>query len=87
MLGFTKFVGEWKTTGIPENNIRIDYSYAMHAATPWLYPANWLFTRLFWRIYMMRVLVNVRNRAWSNEPFQHARQRLASAISVILRFC
>ncbi len=72
MLGFTKFVGEWKTTEVSENNIRVDYTYSMHASTPWLYPANWLFTMIFWRIYMKRVLENVRKLAYSNAPYLYA---------------
>ncbi len=69
MLGFSKFVGEWKTTEIKENKILIEYSYTLHSDIIWLYPLNWLVTKIFWRIYMKRVLENVRNLAYSNEPY------------------
>lgn len=69
MLGFSKFVGEWTTTEIKENEILIEYTYTLHADTIWFYPLNQLFTHLFWRIYMKRVLENVRQLAYNNEPY------------------
>jgi len=72
MLGFTKFVGEWKTTEIEKNTIRIDYTYTLHARMVLLYPFNWLFTKTFWKIYMKRVLENIRKLAESEEPFLYA---------------
>lgn len=68
MLGFTKFVGEWKTTELEPGKIQIDYTYTLHCG-PWLYPLNWLFCKLFWRVYMKRVLQNIRNMAYSKEPY------------------
>lgn len=49
MLGFYKFVGEWKTTELEDKKIRIDYTYNLHAKNPLLYPLNWLFGKLFWK--------------------------------------
>jgi hypothetical protein len=72
MLGFSKFVGEWKTTELEPNQILIEYTYTMHAEVAWLYPLNWLFTKTFWRIYMQRVLENVRVMAEGEEPFLYA---------------
>ena len=72
MLGFTKFVGEWKTTALAENKILIEYTYTMHSEIAWLYPLNWLFTKVFWRIYMKRVLENIREMAYNQEPYMHA---------------
>jgi hypothetical protein len=72
MLGFTKFVGEWRTTEIEENKILIEYTYTLHANTIWLYPLNWLFTHTFWRIYMKKVLENIRTMVENNEPYQYA---------------
>ena len=69
MLGFTKFVGEWRTTEISPNRIQVDYTYTLHSHTIWLYPLNWLFTHTFWRIYMKRVLENIRKMIESNEPY------------------
>ena len=49
MLGFYKFVGEWHTTEIEKNKIRINYSYALHSGNALYYPLNWLFAKLFWK--------------------------------------
>lgn len=71
MLGFSKFVGEWQTTEIELGKVLVKYTYALHADTPWLYPFNWLFAKTFWKIYMKRVLENVRQMAYSSEPYLH----------------
>ena len=68
MLGFYKFVGEWKTTELAPNSIQIDYTYTMHSKGI-LYPLNWLFTKLFWRTYMKRVLENIRKMTENKEPY------------------
>ncbi|MBL0237703.1 MAG: hypothetical protein IPQ02_14085 [Saprospiraceae bacterium] len=65
MLGFSKFVGEWTTTELEPNKILIEYTYTMHSDIAFLYPLNWLFTKIFWRIYMKRVLENIRVLAYS----------------------
>jgi hypothetical protein len=69
MLGFYKFTGEWETTEIRENEILITYTYTLHAGAPLLYPLNWLFAKTFWRLYMKRVLENVRKLAYGDEPY------------------
>ena len=69
MLGFTKFVGEWRVQEQAPNTILITYTYTLHADSYWLYPLNWLFTHAFWRVYMKRVLENIRPLACGNEPF------------------
>lgn len=69
LLGFNKFVGEWKTTEIEPNKILIEYTYTLHADNALLYPFNWLFTKLFWKTYMKQVLENVRGLAYNNEPY------------------
>ncbi len=71
MLGFSKFVGEWKTTETEPNKILIEYTYVLHANTPLFYPLNWLFANTFWKIYMKRVLENVRQMAYNKEPYQY----------------
>jgi len=71
MLGFSKFVGEWKTTELDKDRILIEYTYTLHSDIVWLYPLNWLFTKLFWKTYMKRVLENVRNMAYNEEPYQY----------------
>ena len=72
MLGFSKFVGEWKTTALEKDRILIEYTYTLYADNIWLYPLNWLFTKIFWRVYMKRVLENVRKLAYGNEPYLYA---------------
>jgi hypothetical protein len=69
MLGFTKFVGEWKTTELETNKILIEYTYTMHSNIALLYPLNWLFTKTFWNIYMKRVLENIRKMVNEKEPY------------------
>lgn len=70
MLGFTRFVGEWRTTELAPNEVRVDYSYTLYAGAPWLAPLQWLFAKVFWRIYLGRVLENVRRMAYAEEPYQ-----------------
>lgn len=72
MLGFTRFVGEWKTTELGPNEIRVDYTYTLHAGSPWLRPLQWLFANVFWKIYMRRVIENVRALAYAEEPYLFA---------------
>lgn len=69
MLGFTKFVGEWKTTELEPNKILIEYTYTLHSNITLLYPLNWLFTKIFWKIYMKRVLENIRKMTLNKEPY------------------
>ena len=72
MLGFSKFVGEWQTTELEPGKILITYTYTLHSDIALLYPLNWLFTKTFWRVYMKRVLENVRKLACGNEPILFA---------------
>lgn len=71
MLGFFKFTGEWQTTEIKPNKILVAYTYTLHSNIALLYPLNWLFAKTFWKIYMKRVLENVRLMAYSNEPYKY----------------
>ena len=45
MLGFYKFVGEWKTTKLGEEKILVEYTYYLHSNTVIFYPFNWLFAK------------------------------------------
>jgi hypothetical protein len=56
MLGFYKFV---------------EYTYTLHTHAPWLYPLGLLFAEGFWRIYMKRVLENVRALAYEEAPYKY----------------
>ena len=69
MLGFSKFVGEWETTELEANRIQINYTYTLHSDIAFLYPLNWLFANMFWKIYMRRVIENIRNLTIKNETY------------------
>lgn len=71
MLGFYKFVGEWQTTEIEPNKVQVEYMYTLHSNIALLFPINWLFAKTFWKTYMKRVLENVRQMAYKNEPYKH----------------
>ncbi|MBI2258140.1 MAG: hypothetical protein HYU67_04485 [Flavobacteriia bacterium] len=69
MLGFYKFVGEWRTTEINPNKTLVEYTYTLHSNIALLYPLNWLFAKLFWKKYMKHVIENIRQMAYNNEPY------------------
>ena len=69
MLGFYQFVGEWKTTALDEHKIQIDYTYHLHSKGLLLYPVCWVFAKTFWRLYMKRVLENIRAMVDNAEPY------------------
>lgn len=69
MFGFTKFIGIWETTEIEANKIQVDYSYELHADNFIFYPLNWLFAKLFWKVYMKRVLGNIKVMTENTEPY------------------
>ena len=69
MLGFYKFVGEWETKQLGPNKISIEYTYSLHSNITLLYPINWLFAKMFFKTYMKRVLKNIRQMAYNNEPY------------------
>jgi hypothetical protein len=69
MLGFNKFTGEWKTTELEPNKVLIEYAYSLHAHIVLLYPINWLFAKTFWKMYMKRVLENIRKMTQNHEPY------------------
>ena len=69
MLGFSKFTGEWQTTELEPSKILVEYTYTLHSDVALLYPFNWLFAKTFWKIYMQRVLENIRQMAYNNEPY------------------
>ncbi len=71
MLGFSKFVGEWRTTELEPNKVLVEYTYTLHSDVALLYPFNWLFAKTFWRTYMKRVLENIRKLAYAKEPYQY----------------
>ena len=71
MLGFSRFTGEWCTTEIEKDKIGVDYVYTLHSNSALLYPLNWLFAKTFWKIYMKRVMENVKQMAYTNEPYKY----------------
>ena len=71
MLGFSKFTGEWQTTEIEKDKILVEYTYILQSDITFLYPLNWLFAKTFWKIYMKRVLYNVKNMVYDKEPYKY----------------
>lgn len=71
MLGFYKFTAEWRTTELEENKILIEYTYWLHYHSSILYPLNWLFGKIFWKMYMKHVLGIVKQLIASNEPYKY----------------
>ena len=69
MAGFYKFVGEWKTTEKNKEEILVEYSYSLFSNKPLYYPLNWAFARIFWPIYMKKVLSNIKRMAYDEEPY------------------
>lgn len=69
MLGFYKFVGLWETEELEPNKIAITYTYDLYSESPFFYPFNWIFARTFWKTYMKRVLENIREMAYQEEPY------------------
>ena len=69
MAGFYKFVGEWKTKQIEVGKIQVDYTYQLHSDKPHYYLLNWLFAKLFWPIYMRRVMHKIKMMAYDKEPY------------------
>jgi hypothetical protein len=69
MLGFYKFVGEWKTTELETNKIQIDYTYTLYSNSVLLTPFSWMFAHLFWKKYMNQVIENIRKMIEENEPY------------------
>ena len=72
MLGFSKFVGTWRTTELGPDRIQVDYSYTLHSDVALLQPLNWLFAHTFWKTYMGRVSENVKQLAINREPYRYA---------------
>jgi hypothetical protein len=71
ILGFSKFVGEWKTTKIEKNKILVEYTYTLHSEIALLDPLNILFAKTFWKKHMKRVLENVKQLTYKNEPYHY----------------
>lgn len=69
MAGFYKFVADWKTTEIEKGKILVEYEYALHSNKVLYYPLNWIFAKIFWKIYMKRVLNNIKLMAYNKEPY------------------
>ncbi len=69
MIGFYKFVGEWKTTPMEDQKIFIEYTYTLYSSVFWLYPFNWLFAQLYWKNYMKKVMKNIWQLIKNDEPY------------------
>lgn len=71
MLSFYKFVGKWETKELEDEKIQISYTYYLHSNNPILFPFCWIFGKTFWKVYMKRVLENIREMTYTNEPYQY----------------
>lgn len=71
MFGFYKFIGEWETKKLSNNRTQVIYTYHMFTNLPILFPLKWIFVKVFWRIYMKRVIENIKVMAYSNEPYKY----------------
>ena len=69
VLGFYRFVGEWKTTELKANQIFVEYTYTLYAKNKLLYPAQMVFAKTFWKVYMKQVIENIRQLAYNKEPY------------------
>jgi len=69
MLGFYKFVGEWKTTALDDQKTQVEYTYYLHSKGLLLYPLSWIFAKTFWKMYMNQVLENIREMIHNDEPY------------------
>ncbi|HMW39661.1 MAG: hypothetical protein K1X68_00155 [Saprospiraceae bacterium] len=72
MLGFYQFIGEWETLELAKDQIQINYTYTLYTRSAILSPLAWLFARLFWKTYMKKVLENVRQLAYTEEPYKYS---------------
>ena len=72
MLGFSKFTGEWQTTEIEKGHVLVTYTYTLHSDVALLYPLNWVFAKFFWKMYIKKVLWNLEQMAYNNEPYMYA---------------
>ncbi len=69
MLNIWQFTFEWTTTELATNKIQINYDYTIHGKGMLFIPFQWLFAKVFYKMYMNQVLENVRKLAEGNEPF------------------
>lgn len=71
MLGLYKFEGIWETTQLEKGRVQVDYTYHLHANQPLFYPFVWLFSKLFWKRYMVHVTENIRSLIANDEPYMY----------------
>ena len=69
MFGFYTFTGEWHTKKISDQQTLVTYNYAMISDMPVMFPLHWIFVKVFWRMYMKRVVENIKTMAYDKEPY------------------
>lgn len=62
-MGFSRFQGEWSTQPNPDDTVAVTYTYTLFSELVYLYPLQWLFTKIAWRMYMRHALECVRKLA------------------------
>ena len=68
-MGIVKFQGEWQTRQLDDGNIEVLYTYTVFTKGALLYPFQWLFTKVLWRMYMKQVINNIKALAYSEAPY------------------
>ena len=70
-MGFTRFVGEWSTSGNKDGTVEVTYAYTLFSKSVLGYPFHWFITKIVWRLYMQHALDNILKLACDNEPYVH----------------
>lgn len=71
MSGFYSFVGKWETTEIEDRIILVEYTYFLYSKSSIFYPMHWIFANTFWKSYMKKVLENIKNMVYNEEPYKY----------------
>ena len=66
VLGFYKFIGEWKTNQLDHNKVQIEYTYSMYFKNILLYPLN-ILQCSFWFRSPLLLLCNQHSRHLQNK--------------------
>ncbi|CAG5081537.1 hypothetical protein [Parvicella tangerina] len=68
-FGIHTFIGEWITTPIDAHTTQVRYQYTLEAKSGLLYPFQWFTAKVLWKIYMRRVMNNIRQLAITKSPY------------------
>lgn len=68
-MGVHTFLGEWITIPAGEHKTKVIYRYQLLGRGSLLYPFQWFMSKVIWKIYMRRVLNNVKQLAIDKSPY------------------